>query len=142
MQMINRILLIDDDEITNYLHKDLIDQMAIANEVVTLGNAEEALTYIAHSSQNYPPKNKQTKIILLDINMPVIDGFEFLEAFKARHLPDHFKIFMVSSSQNPRDIQKANDHQVYGYVSKPLTEQKVLAIMENTKQEDSSGCLC
>lgn len=81
------------------------------------------------------------EIILLDINMPGMDGFEFLEAFKARQLPDHFKIFMVSSSQNAGDIQQAKEHGVCGYVSKPLTEQKLLAIMEKAKQERQE-CLC
>lgn len=135
MQHINRLLLIDDDEITNYLHKALIDQIALANEVVALGGAEQALAYIAKSSQDSQRKNTQMEIILLDINMPGMDGFEFLEAFKARQLPDHFKIFMVSSSQNAGDIQQAKEHRVCGYVSKPLTEQKLLAIMEKAKQQ-------
>lgn len=142
MQNINRILLIDDDDITNYLHKNLIDQMAIANEVVVLSGTEQALAYIAKSSQDYQLENKQNEIILLDINMPVMDGFEFLKAFKACNLPDHFKIFIVSSSQNARDIQKAKDHQVCGYVSKPLTEEKILTIMKKVNQERKQECLC
>lgn len=133
------MLLIDDDDITNYLHKNLVESMGIAQEVTILGGAEEGLAAIEDRCRQEDP---QSEIILLDINMPGMDGFDFLEAFEARQYPDCFKIFIVSSSHNSRDLQKAENYPICGYITKPLTEQKVLAILSAASHQTASHSLC
>lgn len=141
MQDIDRLILIDDDEITNFLHKALVDQMAIAKEVVTFNSAKRALAYLLDNRPQTNLHKCPNEVILVDINMPEMNGFEFLEELEANQYPRHLKIILASSSQNARDLNQAKKYPICEHISKPLTQEKMLAIMDKVRQDKTTGCL-
>lgn len=129
MQKLDCVLLVDDDEVTNFLHETLIQDLEAAEQVMAVGNGSDALSLLqeqANAGGNAP------NLILLDINMPVMSGFEFLEAFKK--LDKNFRqlvmIVILTSSLNPIDIKKVAESDHVEFLNKPLTEDKLEAILE------------
>ena len=117
---INKVLLVDDDATANYLSKELLESMHAAKEIETAENCIRALRLIAQSSPD---------IIFLDIRMPAIDGFEFLERLKSLALEKKVKVVMLTSSLRPEDKLKAFSYKaVIEYLEKPLTPEKVQLI--------------
>ena len=119
----------DDDNINNFINERLIKKLAISYEVNIVVNGEEALDFLKQkmSSPEFIPD-----LILLDINMPVMDGFEFLKEYENLMLPNKEKVVitMLTTSTNPGDMARFNKAQVSGFVNKPLTEPKILDIMK------------
>ena len=112
-----RIVLIDDDAMTNYLHKIIIERSDLVDEVLTFNFAEDALVFF---KQNNSDENES--LILLDINMPVMDGWQFLNHYGAMNVTPSNKIVMLTSSINPVDKQLADEKKdVVDYKSKPLS---------------------
>lgn len=126
--MITSVLLVDDDTVTNFLHQRLITKLISTKDINTVSNGREAINYLlqrAAEGKEYP------SLILLDINMPVMDGFEFLEKFETIKEPDcNVLIFMLTSSSNTADQNKATKYNIQGYINKPLNELKVRNILE------------
>src|SRR4051794_424956 len=105
MKNINRTLLIDDDRITNFINERLIKKLNITNEINVAFNGAEALEIIHKSCQG----NKVChELIFLDINMPVMDGFDFLAEFNKLKFQnkDQIKIVMLSTSSSPKDMER------------------------------------
>jgi len=123
------ILLVDDDEATNFIHQMVIKQMGCTENIVVRENGVEALEYLTASIDgNYP----QPDLILLDINMPRMDGWEFLEEYKKLDDDQLAKtvIVMLTTSLNPDDKDKANIIPVItGFMSKPLTTEMLEEIL-------------
>ncbi len=119
------ILLIDDEEINNYLHKLMIERLDLDLHVQSTLNGNEALEYITCTGKyadfnNYP----QPGIILLDINMPKMNGWEFLQEYEklSEEKRDEIVVVMLTASINPDDQRKALSYDtVADYVNKPLT---------------------
>lgn len=133
------ILLIDDEDITNFLHQSLIKKLNIDVKVDIAKNGQMALDYLNSEGQfteNPPP---HPGLILLDINMPVMNGWEFLERYE--QIPENRKakivLAMVSSSINPDDINRAKDlSDVNSYIKKPLTKETLEEfIIQNFEEE-------
>ncbi len=122
------ILLVDDDDDDNLFHKIILDEMDIVENVDVAVNGIEALKYLTDDSRTSPD------IIFLDINMPRMNGWEFLEKYKgidekqkARSL-----IMMLTTSTNPEDIARANKiKEVTGIETKPLS----IELMEEILRE-------
>jgi len=123
------VLLVDDDQIFNFLSTKILERMGVADNIHVALNGEEALTLL---NNYYQGSVSVPDVILLDLNMPIMDGFGFLQAFKRLSLPkmDRIKIVIVSSSQDPRDVARANELGVAYYLSKPLTEEKLRSVLE------------
>ncbi|WP_028978638.1 response regulator [Sporocytophaga myxococcoides] len=137
MKKINCILLIDDDEISNFINETLLKRMGVASEIKVVKNGIDGLKYITI----YDEKGICPELILLDLNMPVIDGYEFLESFDKLIFENknNVKIVVLSSSNNPRDEERLkNEFGISNYFIKPLTEEKVLSIL-NLKPATSSN---
>ncbi|GAB4412689.1 MAG: hypothetical protein OHK0039_18890 [Bacteroidia bacterium] len=97
-------------------------------------NGEDALQYLrAQLSQRTEPGAHKPNLILLDINMPVMDGFEFLEAWQKIDFSgkDQVRIVMLTSSSNPRDLEAARNYGVDGFINKPLTREKIISLSVN-----------
>ena len=130
--LIKDIFLIDDDGLVNFLNQEIIKDSYPDKNVRSFESATEALDtirQIAHSSEELLPQ-----LILLDINMPVMDGWEFLEAFEQlpKRVSDNCKVVMHTSSIDPRDVEKAKTFQtVADYITKPLTAQTMTKIFES-----------
>ena len=118
--MPNTVLLVDDEPVFNFITENLLKRINLAKEVYSVFNGKEAMKLLQDAFagvRNIPSH------IFLDLNMPVMNGFSFLEEFNK--LPpdqrDDIKIIVVSSSQNPLDIAKAKSYGIEDYISKPLS---------------------
>lgn len=129
MKKLKSVLLVDDDSINNFINERLIKKMDLTEEVNISLNGKEALEYLKKRSEEGKPS---PELILLDINMPVMDGFEFLEAFQKLEIPDKNSIIivMLTTSTNPSDTERLENTGVEGYINKPLTEQKLRDVLE------------
>lgn len=121
------IILVDDDRITNFLHERLLKKMNVTEEIVVLNNGREALIYLEEVCKRGAIC---PSLILLDLNMPIIDGFEFLKQFKLSALYRNIKIVVVTTSNSERDINKIKTLGEFNLINKPLTEEKLKAIIK------------
>jgi CheY-like chemotaxis protein len=128
--MMKNVLLVDDDHIFNFLSAKILQKTGLAGEINTALNGKEALEIL---NKHYRESVTVPDVILLDLNMPIMDGFTFLEAFKDLKMPhkDEIQIIVVSSSQDPRDIQRARELGVKHYMQKPITEHGLKAVLND-----------
>lgn len=124
------VLLVDDDEVCNFLNTHLLQTAGIAKEIHSALNGKQAIDLL---NNYYMGSSAFPDVILLDLNMPIMDGFEFLEAFKRINLAEQKKvtIIIVTSSHNPNDLEKARQIGVTGYLTKPVTVESLMAILDN-----------
>jgi len=122
------VLLVDDDEIFNFLGKKILQRINFVNEVDTALNGKEAIRLFEEFFIGSKPL---PDYILLDVNMPIMNGFEFLDAFSKLTLPqkEKIKIVMVSSSQDPFDMQRAKALGAKDYLIKPLAEGMLRGVL-------------
>lgn len=123
-----KILLIDDDEINNFTVDAVLKRVGSIQNYAIKDNGWDALEYLKAND------NKDTfpDFIFVDINMPEMDGFEFLERYEVMFWPQHpnTRISMLSSSVSERDRERALQFSsVCEYVCKPLTESKLVELL-------------
>ena len=119
---LNSILLVDDDEVTNFYVEHLIRKMSLARSVHVEMSGRDALDYLGRVQAT--KQESLPDLILLDINMPVMNGFEFLEEFAQSPMAATYKgkIYMLTSSGLDQDRQRAADFGfLAGYYTKPLS---------------------
>lgn len=126
--MLNKILCIDDDPITLMLCKMVITKALFSNEIITATNGEEALHYfntLKQSKLSSKLSAEQPQLIFLDLNMPVMGGWEFLDSFVTEDYSDFntTKVIVLSSTIDPEDLEKAKRYpMVIDFLSKPITK--------------------
>ncbi len=126
---LNCILLVDDDDGTNFLHKLIIKQAGVAEQVEVVLNGEEALNYLAEAVEGTKPV---PDILFLDINMPLLNGWEFLDEYTKLSADKkvNTKIIMLTTSVNPDDAKRARTYDsVSGFKSKPLDDEMLNEII-------------
>lgn len=125
------LCLVDDDIIHQFIIKKLIKSItSYHKKLLVFSNGEEAIKYIKSSSEI---KNKLPDLILLDINMPIMDGWEFLDEYFiiAPKLKKKIKIYILSSSDNPDDIKRAREYErISDYLIKPISELQLAKLIE------------
>ncbi|TND08719.1 MAG: response regulator receiver [Bacteroidetes bacterium] len=129
LKELNCILLVDDDEPTNFLHKNVIENAGIKTHVQTTESGDEALEYLTctgryKNEKRYP----QPGIIFLDINMPRMNGWEFLEEYKKLSPDQQAKIIiaMLTTSLNPDDEARSKKTDMIAcFLNKPLTVELI-----------------
>lgn len=133
-----KIMIIDDSKIDSYVVEMVIKKTNFAQDVIKMESGAEALQYI---STNIEHKENLPDLILLDINMPEMNGFEFMERYDL--FPDNVKndctIMLLTSSIHPIDIERANNNQyITKFVNKPLNAARIKElqqlIVENTNK--------
>ncbi|MBP6460077.1 MAG: response regulator [Crocinitomicaceae bacterium] len=123
--MLETILCVDDDPITLMLCKMVITKAMFSNEIVTAKNGEEALNYFDTLKKNNS-NNSKPQLIFLDLNMPVMGGWEFLDSFNTPEYSDYHntKIIILSSTIDPEDLEKSKKYpMVIDFLSKPISKE-------------------
>lgn len=128
MKKLASILLIDDDPITNFVNKKMLEKIVFVDKVMIASNGKVAIQLLEQSSADRP----NPELILLDINMPVMGGVEFMEAFQELDLEgkDSIKVIILTTSSHPRDLECFAKFPVTGFINKPLTTQKLSDLLE------------
>lgn len=131
MELINtfeiniNFIVVDDDSVNNLICRKVIRHLFPKADVVTFTNPETALTYI---KSTYANSSGNETILLLDLNMPILSGWDFLEVFEDfdANIKGQVKIYILSSSidQNDKDCA-ANNKNISGYIEKPLTKENI-----------------
>lgn len=128
MKPLRSIFIVDDDPIHQQITEIMLDRLRVTNDVKKFSDAQDVLDHIR---QHMPEPALLPDIILLDLNMPVMDGWEFLEAFSAIRgsLPKPVKVYVLTSSIDERDRQRVSLFDfVEGYLTKPLTNDIILGL--------------
>jgi CheY-like chemotaxis protein len=122
------ILLVDDDEICILLAKRIINSAGIANTIHSVHNGKEAIDVFNHY---FDREIAIPDVILLDLNMPLMDGFEFIEAFKSLDLAHKEKVLIIvtTSSIDPADLKRVQSLGIQYYLTKPITEESIRSII-------------
>lgn len=128
-----KFCLVDDDPIFAMIVQSLVAKLFDYVEFVHYKNGEEALYQLSQLQEQDLPD-----LLLLDINMPLMNGWEFLEAFSQDQDFD-FPIYLISSSIDPEDRSRAkNNEQVKELLEKPLNKEKLKLIVQNLQQCESA----
>jgi CheY-like chemotaxis protein len=131
-QNLNCVLVIDDDEPTNFFTQIILEDYGCTNHIRVMQSGQDALDYLAKSEQAgcdanlYPSPN----LILLDINMPAMDGWEFLDEYKKLNVANRIIVVMLTTSLFPEDMTRAEAiPEISGFENKPLTAEKLENIL-------------
>jgi CheY-like chemotaxis protein len=133
------VLLIDDDTPTNYLHKLAIEKAGVDVHIQVATTAMEALQFLSRTGAFDAEGLPQPGIIFLDINMPAMDGWEFMEEYKKLSAAQKARIivFMLTTSLNPADMERAMSiEEVVTFLNKPLTSEKVNELVAAYYKQD------
>lgn len=131
MQKLPCTLLVDDDSTTNYLNSKLLERLRVTEELLVAQNGQQALDLMQQRCQADSPGCPV--LIFLDVNMPVMNGIEFLEAYQGLALDQHqasIIIVMLTTSLHPQDVQRIEAYRIAGFLSKPLTRDKINSVLE------------
>ena len=127
---IHSVLLIDDSIPINYFHKIIVEKSGVALSCTAVNNGQEALEYLQSKQDT---QERLPELIFVDINMPVINGWDFLEKFRANHKSVLKEVVMVmlTTSINPDDREKAKRLHVSNYLAKPLTVEVLVDLYDS-----------
>ncbi len=124
------VALVDDDKIFQLTASKTIRALQLTDNILQFENGEDALKFLAMNIEN---NDSLPDYIFLDINMPFVDGWMFLEDYEGikKTLTKTIYIYMVSSSIDPRDVRRAKSiDSVTDYVVKPVTREKFLELLQ------------
>ncbi|RYU76724.1 response regulator [Hymenobacter persicinus] len=124
------ILLVDDDQTNNFLNKTLLTRLGVAERQLVALDGQQALSQLQEHC--VPPTADCPALILLDVNMPGMNGVQFLEAYQ--HLPQARQraavIVMLTTSLHPRDVERVQKLNIVdGFLNKPLTVEKINGVL-------------
>lgn len=132
---INTVCIIDDDPIFVYGTKILLNyNNSFCSNIIVHEDGKEALENLASLVKS---KEKLPDIIFLDLNMPIMDGWEFLDEFVKLSTEDKPRVYVVSSSIDPNDIEKAKNYGIVNdFISKPLSDLKLSNLFKQIDAEN------
>jgi CheY-like chemotaxis protein len=123
------IAIIDDDKIYKFMLTRIINDNKLAERIITFSDGEKAIQYLTDNKAN---NEHIPDIIFLDVNMPIMDGWQFIEEYASlkTKIEKKVDIFMLSSSVNPIDIERANKiNEISDYIIKPMKLEEVKRIL-------------
>lgn len=128
MQKLSSVLLVDDDETTNYLNAHLLKQLGVTNRVLVAHNGQEALALLAQhcgaAGATCPA------LVLLDLQMPVMSGIDFLAAYQPQPPAQAICVVVLTSSVHPHDLSRLQGLPHLAVLQKPLTRAKIGALLQ------------
>lgn len=124
-------IVIDDDPLNNTICRLTIKKAVGVLDVKTFTDPFEGLRYV---SEEYPgsAESQAPTFLFLDINMPVMNGWEFLEKYEqlSSDIKDRIKLYILSSSVDDRDIERANNNSnIVSYLAKPITKEIIIGLV-------------
>ena len=132
---LNHIVLVDDNETTSFLNNRLLGRLAVADQVSTFSRADEAFEQLwgDTTGANAGPA---PDLVFVDLKMPGISGFEFLELYNALPQPVQDKTVMavLTTSMHGADTARVAKYPNVEYLTKPLTEEKMRKLLEKRFQ--------
>ncbi len=135
MKSIKNLFLVDDDEIFTFLTKRTIEETNLVDRIKIFSNGQDAIDFLETAAGN---QELLPDVILLDINMPILDGWGFLEEFilLKPSIGKQITIYVVSTSISPYDIDRAkNISDVSDFIIKPITKSGLIGILKNLPSE-------
>ncbi|WP_271782721.1 response regulator [Aquimarina algiphila] len=129
--LVECVLLIDDDRATNFFNERVVAKHSAFHKVNTAQSGMAALEYLNNVAQNTATK---PNLIFLDINMPAMNGWEFLIEFSKldEQIREGIKVILLSTSSNPDDVRaSAKNHSVDDFINKPLSLDLLDNVLEN-----------
>ncbi len=126
----NLTCIVDDDNICHLLFKKQIQNISFANDCLTFSNGKVAFEYFKDNINN---KLLLPDIIFLDINMPIMNGWDFLKKYEEKILPQiskSIKIYLISTSLNEIDVKRVNENSlIIDFIEKPFKRDVLLNIL-------------
>lgn len=129
MNKINTFCIVDDDDIYQFTTSVLLKKTDLVNKIIVFSNGLKAINFLKEEMGN---KENIPDVLFLDINMPVMDGWEFLEEYLLIKpmMPKTVVIYLVSSSVDEKDVLKAKSiSALSGYLVKPISSQNIMEII-------------
>ena len=127
MKTNRKYIIVDDDPFNNIICKMMMHNTLGGVDIKTFEKPEEGLAFI----KNECAKSSTPTVLFLDTNMPTLTGWEFMEQYEKfnEEVKNQISVYIVSSSLDPRDIDKANGNKyIKGFISKPLNREMILSI--------------
>lgn len=131
MANINKVCVIDDDDIYQYLLRKELKSTRIVNQILVFPDGAKAIQYM---SEKKDQPDELPDVVFLDVNMPVMNGWQFLDEFLVLKpmLSKKIAVLIVSSSFDQQDIDRAGRYAgVTDYIIKPVTRNKLVAVLES-----------
>jgi CheY-like chemotaxis protein len=133
--MKKRILIMDDDKLLNKINEKVLFSAGLVSELHIASNGLEGIDYLTYRiTKNYAMPD----IIVLDLHMPVMNGFDFLDEFKKMDFPgkSNIEIVIFTSSSNPKDKQKVLAKGIRNYLAKPYLLRGLTEVINRLKTEE------
>lgn len=135
MQILNIVLLVDDDPAVNFYHNHILQEANIAEQVAQAYNGKDALSYLCciEKFKRREAECQLPSLIFLDLNMPVMNGFDFLDVFEKWSCPrkNDIKVCILTTSDHELDHQKAATYScIAEYLSKPLSSEVLQQVVQ------------
>ncbi len=131
---LNAVMLIDDNEIDNLINLKMVESIDMAYNIFVHSGAKSALEYLRNIEKIKEGATKfLPELIFLDIDMPIMDGFQFIDEFEklSDETKEYCKIIMLTSSLDPKDISKSKKNvYILTYLNKPLTQESLRKFIE------------
>ena len=132
MSALHEILLVDDNPADNFIHKSVIERLQAANSVTVTEDGAQALDYLRDIAES--PQRQMPELIFLDINMPRMNGWEFLDQLETMEevMQNTIVVMMLTTSLHPDDQAAANQRsELAGFLNKPLTRDSLQQLLSS-----------